>query len=67
MSASLIVDRVSGIRYLPVDRIHPPAAPIEGTVAAYLQGMCEYEERLLVVLNFDRLLLSAEMQQFRPV
>jgi purine-binding chemotaxis protein CheW len=67
MMTSLIVDRVSGIRYLAVDRIGAPTAPIEDQVAPYLRGVYEHEEHLLVVLDFDRLLLSAEMRQFEPI
>jgi purine-binding chemotaxis protein CheW len=67
MTTSLIVDRVSGIRYLAVDRIGAPTAPIEDQVAPYLRGVYEHEEHLLVVLDFDKLLLSAEMRQFEPI
>lgn len=64
VSTGLIVDLVSDIRYLSVDRISAPAAPIEDRVAPYLHGIYEGDERLLVVLNLDRLLLSPEMRQF---
>lgn len=64
LTTAFIVDRVSGIRYLPVDRIGAPAAPIEDQVAPYLRGVYEHEEHLLVVLNLERLLLSEEMRQF---
>jgi purine-binding chemotaxis protein CheW len=67
MTTSLIVDRVSGIRYLDVDRIGAPAAPIDDQVAPYLRGVCEDDGHLLVVLDLDRLLLSPEMQQFQPL
>jgi len=67
MATSLIVDRVSGIRYLSVDRISAPTAVIEDQVAPYLRGVYEHDGPLLVVLDFDKLLLSPEMQQFRPM
>jgi purine-binding chemotaxis protein CheW len=66
MTTGLVVDRVSGIRYLSADRIGEPTAPIEDQVTPYLDGVYEHEERLLVVLNLDRLLLSPEMQQLEP-
>jgi purine-binding chemotaxis protein CheW len=66
MTTGLVVDRVNGIRYLSADRIGEPTAPIEDQVTPYLDGVYEHEERLLVVLNLDRLLLSPEMQQFEP-
>jgi len=67
VSTGLIVDRVSGIRYLSVDRISAPAGSIEDQVAPYLRGIYEHDGHLLVVLDFDRLLLSPEMRQFEPV
>jgi purine-binding chemotaxis protein CheW len=67
MATSLIVDRVSGIRYLSVDRISAPTAVIEDQVAPYLRGVYEHDGPLLVVLDFDKLLLSPEMQQFQPM
>jgi len=67
VTTSLIVDRVSGIRYLSVDEIVAPGAPIEDKIAPYLRGVCEHDGHLLVVLNLERLLLSPEMQQFEPV
>jgi purine-binding chemotaxis protein CheW len=67
VTTGLIVDRVSDIRYLSVDQIVVPTAPIEDQVASYLHGVYEGDGRLLVVLNLDRLLLSPEMRQFEPV
>jgi purine-binding chemotaxis protein CheW len=67
VTTGLIVDLVSDIRYLPVDQITAPAAPIEDQVAPYLRGVHEHDGRLLAVLDFDRLLLSPEMRQFEPV
>lgn len=64
LNSAFIVDRVSGIRYLAADRIGEPAAPIEDHVAHYLRGVYEHDDRLLVVLDLDRLLLSPEMRQF---
>ena len=67
MTTALIVDRVSGIRYLSANRIGAPTAPIEDRVTPCLHGVYEHDGRLLVVLNLERLLLSPEMRQFEPV
>ncbi|MCP4754270.1 MAG: chemotaxis protein CheW, partial [Proteobacteria bacterium] len=67
MVAGLIVDRVNEIRYLPMDRVVAPTAPIEDQVAPYLRGVYEHDDHLLVILDFDKLLLSPEMQQFQTV
>ena len=64
LTTGLIVDRVSGIWHLDVGRISEPTAPIDDQVARYLRGVYEHDGHLLVVLDFDRLLLSPEMRQF---
>lgn len=64
LTTGLIVDQVSGIRHLDVGRISEPTAPIDDQVAPYLRGVYEHDGQLLVVLDFDRLLLSPEMRQF---
>jgi purine-binding chemotaxis protein CheW len=64
VTTGLIVDRISGIRYLSVDRIVTPGALIEDRIAPYLRGVYEHDGRLLVVLNMERLLLSPDMHQF---
>ncbi len=58
------VDRVTGVRSLVTDQIKPPTAPIEDRVMAYLHGIYEYEGRMIVVLDFNKLLLSPEIRQF---
>jgi chemotaxis signal transduction protein len=67
ISTGLLVDEVSDIRYLPSDRITEPAAPIEHQIAPYLRGVYDLDGRLLIMLDFERLLLSREMQQFEPI
>jgi len=67
MTTGLVVDEVNDIRYLTKDRIIAPAAPIEDQVGSYLRGVYEDEDQLLVVLDFERLLLSPEMRQFEPL
>jgi purine-binding chemotaxis protein CheW len=67
ITTGLMVDLVSDIRYLSVDRIETPTAPLEDRIAPYLRGVYEQDEHLLVVLDLDQLLLSPEMQQFQPV
>lgn len=67
ISTGLVVDEVIDIRYLLLDRITEPAAPIEHQIAPYLQGVYDLEGRLLIMLDFERLLLSREMQQFEPI
>jgi purine-binding chemotaxis protein CheW len=67
LTTGLIVDRVRGIRSLPMEARAVPSSRLDDRVIAYLQGMAEYEGRLLLFLDLDRLLLSAEMRQFELV
>lgn len=62
----LVVDRVSAIRFLSKEHILETTAPLEDKVAPYLRGVIAHEERTLAVLDFEKLLLSPEMQQFQP-
>ncbi|CAG0945975.1 Chemotaxis protein CheW [Anaerolineae bacterium] len=58
------VDRVTGVRALVTDQIKPPTAAIEDRVTAYLQGIYEHEGGMVIVLDFNKLLLSPEIRQF---
>ena len=67
VATGLIVDSVVGGVNLPPDRFDPTTATLEGRVEPYLSGVAEDHGRMLVVLDLDRLLLSAEMRQFQPL
>lgn len=67
LTTGLLVDRVKGIQRLRPDQIAQPAAPIDNRITPYMRGVCECEDRLVVVLELDRLLLSPEMRQFQAV
>ena len=63
-TTGLIVDAVDRIVTLPDDDIRPPASPLEGPLAPYLTGVCTVGERLVAVLDLDRLLRSPDLRQF---
>jgi chemotaxis signal transduction protein len=63
ISAGLIVDGVRGLTRLSRAEIGQPAGPVEDSVADYLSGVCEHNERLLNILDLQRLLGSADVQQ----
>jgi purine-binding chemotaxis protein CheW len=65
VTTGLIVDRASGIFDLPQEQIRSPSAPIDDKVSPFMQGVSEVNDRLLVVLDLNGLLLSTEMQQFQ--
>lgn len=63
-SVALLVDEVQQIASVPVDAVRPPASPLEGALAPFLTGVTETGGRLVVVLDLERLLRSAEIRQF---
>jgi purine-binding chemotaxis protein CheW len=62
-ATGLLVDAVDRIVAVPRDEITSPA-PLEGPLVAYLSGVCLIGERLVAVLDLDRLLRSPDIRQF---
>jgi len=54
-----------GIFDLPKEQIRSPSAPIDDKVSPFMQGVSEVNDRLLVVLDLNQLLLATDMQQFQ--
>jgi purine-binding chemotaxis protein CheW len=65
--AGLLVEKVKGLRLISGDRITVPAASFENRLSPFMRGVSDIDGRLLVFLDLDRLLLSAEMRQVEPV
>ena len=63
-ATGLIVDAVGRIVTLKADDVKPPASPLEGRLAPFLTGVCGVGERLVAVLDLDRLLRSPDIRQF---
>ncbi len=63
-SAGLLVDGVEQIAAVALDDVRPPAGPVEGALAPYLTGVAQMGERLVAVLDLERLLRSADVRQF---
>ncbi|MFI5178742.1 MAG: chemotaxis protein CheW [Vicinamibacterales bacterium] len=67
ISVGLLVDAVDQILTLNLDEVRPPASPLDGPLAPFLTGMCVAGERLIAVLDLERLLRSADIRQFDDV
>jgi purine-binding chemotaxis protein CheW len=65
--AGLLVDGVDRIVAVPRHAITPPESSLEGTLAVYLSGVCVIDERLVAVLDLDRLLRSSIIRQFEEL
>ena len=64
LTAGLVVDQVHGAGAVDPATIQPPTAPVEGPVQRFLQGVAEHGERLLAILDSERLLAGSELQPF---
>lgn len=63
-TTGLIVDAVDRIVSLRSAEIAPPASPLEGPLTPFLTGVCTVNDRLIAVLDIDRLLRSPDIRQF---
>jgi purine-binding chemotaxis protein CheW len=63
----IIVDQVSEVLRLPVESIEPPPVAIGGINAEYLTGVGKLDERLLILLDMDRILTEREQAELAGV
>ena len=63
-TTGLIVDAVDRIVTLHEEDIKPPASPLEGVLAPFVSGVCALGDRLVTVLDLDRLLRAPDIRQF---
>mgnify|MGYP005839027493 FL=1 len=58
----LIVDAVEEVLNIPSDVIEPPPDLVTTVDSAYLRGIAKLEERLVILLDLDRVLSTTEQQ-----
>ena len=63
-AAGLLVDSVDRIVAVARDHITAPACPLDGPLAPFLGGVFQIGDRLVAMLDVDRLLRSPEIRQF---
>ncbi|MCL6636873.1 MAG: chemotaxis protein CheW [Alicyclobacillus sp.] len=66
-TVGLVVDAVDDVTVVPKSAIEPPPAMVGGVEAVYLHGVARLAERLLILLNLDRVLSDAEERQLQEV
>ncbi|MEW6516708.1 MAG: chemotaxis protein CheW [candidate division FCPU426 bacterium] len=59
----MIVDEVSEVVRLPVDAIEPPPAMVADIAGEYLAGIGKLPGRIIIMLNFDKILSESETHQ----
>ena len=63
-----IVDRVAKVLNVPVDRIKPPPdIVVAGLRSQYIQGVCKLDQRLLILLDFSRILMVDEIKKLKSM
>lgn len=63
-----IVDRVTKVLNVPKDSIKPPPdIVVAGLKSQYIQGVCKLDKRLLILLNFNRILMVDEIKKLKTM
>lgn len=65
VTVGMIVDAVSEVLRLPTNSIEPPPPMMHGIDIAYLQGVGKWEERLVILLDLEKVLNRGEQEQLR--
>jgi purine-binding chemotaxis protein CheW len=62
MIVGFIVDSVSEVLRIPANTIEPPPPVVSGLDSEYISGVGKLADRLLILLDLDRLLSNEEQQ-----
>lgn len=64
ITVGMKVDNVIGIRLMNQRAIHPPLAPLQGTIAPFVQGLANLEGQAIALLDMEKLLACDNLRQF---
>ena len=62
MIVGFVVDSVSEVLRIPANTVEPPPPVVAGLESEYISGVGKLEDRLLILLDLDRLLSSEEQE-----
>ena len=63
-----IVDSVTEVLKIDEDTIEPPPdIVVAGLESQYIRGVCKIDEKLLILLDFDRILLVEEVKKLKEM
>jgi len=63
-----VVDRVTKVLTVPTASIKPPPdIVVAGLKSQYIQGVCKLDQRLLILLNFERILMVEEIKKLKAM
>lgn len=61
MIVGFVVDSVSEVLRIPASTVEPPPPVVAGMESEYISGVGKLQDRLLILLDLDRLLSSEDM------
>lgn len=67
MIVGFIVDAVSEVLRIPANTVEPPPPVVAGLESEYISGVGKLEDRLLILLDLDRLLSNDEVDVLAQV
>ena len=67
MIVGFVVDSVSEVLRIPSSTVEPPPPVVSGLESEYISGVGKLADRLLILLDLDRLLSSEERQSLAGV
>ena len=62
MIVGFVVDAVSEVLRIPASTVEPPPPVVSGLESEYISGVGKLEDRLLILLDLDRLLSRADIE-----
>ena len=67
MIVGFVVDSVSEVLRIPTSTVEPPPPVVAGLESEYISGVGKLEDRLLILLDLDRLLSRADIDALRQL
>lgn len=67
IEVGLIVDAANDVLDIPLQDIEPPPEVVGGIEATYLRGVAKVSDRLLILLNLDKVLDADELKQVKEI
>ena len=64
MIVGFVVDSVSEVLRIPVATVEPPPPVVAGVESEYISGVGKLQDRLLILLDLDKLLSCENMESF---
>ena len=67
MTVGFVVDSVSEVLRIPANTVEPAPAVVSGLDSDYISGVGKLEDRLLILLDLDKLLSSEDMENLAGI